>query len=185
MLAYCQGFLPCLFLPFQPFQNVICMLSQTFGQKGSLWTVGTFFWLMTLLTNLYAMHISSPLNVIWWMTMLYISFYSQKFLQFDCKTHSDAKIACFLKNTHFKVIIFLLFKVYQESFLKNWSHTCNMWCPGARNFVDPVCHNVRIPLELFLCLNLKSNHFYLVLCKHHVKQGIRLLLSLSWFLLFS
>ena len=38
----------------------------------------------------------------------------------------------------------------------------NMWCPGTGNFVDLVCHDVRVPLRLLLFLNLKNSNLYLV-----------------------
>ena len=53
-------------------------------------------------------------------------------------------------------------KVYQKSFLKNWSHACNMWCPSTRNFVDPVCRDERIPLGIFSFLTLRNNLFFFI-----------------------
>ena len=63
----------------------------------------------------------------------------------------------------------LFLKVYQKSLLKNCSCTCSMWCPGTKNFVDLVCRDVILPLGSVSFLTLKSNHFYLLLHKHHAK----------------
>ena len=41
-----------------------------------------------------------------------------------------------------------------------------MWYSGIGNFVDLVCHDVRVPLELLSFLTLKGNFFSLVFCKH-------------------
>ena len=68
------------------------------------------------------MPVSHQLNVTWWMTMLHISFYKQKTLEFDCKTHSDAKIACVLKYTQ-NLKWFFFFKVSEIISEKLESHT--------------------------------------------------------------
>ena len=90
--------------------------------------------------------IFSPLYVSWWMTMLHISRYEQKFLEFDCKTHFNTKIACILKDDK------------KKKFTRN-----HLWKIGVAYATCTVLVQENV-FTSFYCCTLSASFVFLSMC---------------------